>query len=95
MLEREILYRLLQGPQGGVLRQIARDDSRLSQVREAIAWIRAHFDESIRIEDLAERAGMSPVSFHRHFKSFPDRATIAQPPFDGMSDRELMNPGDR
>jgi len=69
MLEREILYRLLQGPQGGVLRQIARADSRLSQVRAAIAWIRAHYDESIRIENLAERAGMSPASFHRHFKS--------------------------
>jgi AraC-like DNA-binding protein len=69
MLEREILYRLLQGPQGGVLRQIARADSRLSQVREAIAWIRTHFDQTVRVEYLAELAGMSPASFHRHFKS--------------------------
>jgi AraC-like DNA-binding protein len=69
MLEREILYRLLRGPQGGVLRQIAREDSRLSQVRQAIAWIRAHFDEPVRVEALAEIAGMSPASFHRHFKA--------------------------
>ncbi|WP_442580417.1 AraC family transcriptional regulator N-terminal domain-containing protein [Mesorhizobium sp. ASY16-5R] len=69
MLQREILYRLLQGPQGGVLRQIARDDSRLSQVRQAVQWIRTHFDEPLRIEALAEIAGMSPASFHRHFKA--------------------------
>jgi len=67
--EREILYRLLQGPQGGILRQIARDDSRLSRVRRAIHWIQAHFDQSMRIEALAQIAGMSVPSFHRHFKA--------------------------
>jgi AraC-like DNA-binding protein len=69
LLEREILYRLLQGPQGEVLRQIAGSNSRLSQVRQAIAWIRTHFDQPLRIEALAELAGMSPASFHRHFKA--------------------------
>jgi len=67
--EREILYRLLQGPQGGLLRQIARADSRLSRVRRAIHWIQAHFDQAMRIEGLAEIAGMSIPSFHRHFKA--------------------------
>jgi AraC-like DNA-binding protein len=69
MLQREILYRLLQGPQGGALRQIARSDSRLGQVRRAIAWIREHFDQALRIETLADIAGMSAASFHRHFKA--------------------------
>jgi AraC-like DNA-binding protein len=69
LLEREILYRLLQGPQGEILRQIARSDSRLFQVRQAIAWIKTHFDQPLRIETLAELAGMSPASFHRHFKA--------------------------
>lgn len=36
MIEREILFRVLQGPQGDMLRQIARPDSRLSQVRRAV-----------------------------------------------------------
>jgi AraC-like DNA-binding protein len=69
MLEREILYRLLQGPQAEVLRQVARADSRLSRVRRAIAWIRSHFDQPLRIAALAELAGMSPASLHRHFKA--------------------------
>ncbi|MBY8825352.1 AraC family transcriptional regulator [Sphingomonas colocasiae] len=69
MLEREILYRVLQGPQGGMIRQAAIADSRLSRVRRAIGWIRANFDRPLRVEMLAELAGMSPASFHRHFKT--------------------------
>ncbi len=69
MLEREILYRLLQGPQGGVVRQAMIADSRLSRVRRAIGWIRANFDRPLRIEMLADLAGMSLASFHRHFKT--------------------------
>lgn len=67
--EREILYRLLQGPLGGQLRQIAQKDSRMSQVRRAIGWIRTHYDEAVRTATLAEIAGMSVASFHRHFKA--------------------------
>lgn len=69
LYEREILYRLVQGPQGSIVRQIARADSRLSQVRRAITMIRDRFDQPIRSETLAEAAGMSPASFHRHFRT--------------------------
>ena len=69
LYEREILYRLVQGPQGSIVRQIARADSRLSQVRRAIALIRDHFDRPIRSEVLADEAGMSIASFHRHFRT--------------------------
>lgn len=69
LCEREILYRLLQGPQGAIVRQIARADSRLSQVRRAIALIRDQFDRPLRVEALAEEAGMSPASLHRHFRT--------------------------
>lgn len=67
--KREIYYRLLQGAQGGVLRQLVRSDSRLSQVRRAVDWIRTHYDEALRVEALAGLAGMSVPSFHRHFKA--------------------------
>ncbi len=69
LCEREILYRLVQGPQGAIARQIARADSRLSQVRRAIALIRESFDQTLRVEALAEEAGMSPASLHRHFRT--------------------------
>lgn len=69
LIEREILYRLIQEPQGVMLRQIALADSRLSQIRRAIEWIRSNFDAPLRIDALAALAGMSVATFHRHFKT--------------------------
>lgn len=69
LLEREIVYRLLQGPQGATLRQIASADSRLSRIRRAIAWMRERYARPLRVAEAAAIAGMSPSSFHRHFKA--------------------------
>lgn len=69
LIEREIIYRLLLGPRGCTLRQIATGGSRLAQVRKAIGWIRDNLAEPFQIEDLAARAGMSASAFHRHFKA--------------------------
>lgn len=69
MLEREILFRLLQGPQSAKLRLLARADGRLTQIRRAIAWIRAHYQEPIQVGRLAQLAHMSNAAFHRHFKA--------------------------
>lgn len=69
LIEREILYRLLTGPHGPALRQMAVVDSRISQVTRVIAEIRARFREQLRIDDIAAAAGMSPSSLHAHFKS--------------------------
>ncbi|WP_420136611.1 AraC family transcriptional regulator N-terminal domain-containing protein [Sphingomonas sp.] len=67
--EREVLYRLLQGGHGAMLRQIGREDSRLSRIRQVIDWIRNHFDQALPIGTLADMAGMSIPSFHRNFKA--------------------------
>ncbi|ESY66793.1 AraC family transcriptional regulator [Mesorhizobium sp. LNHC252B00] len=69
MLEREMLFRLLQGPQGAKLRQLARADGHLSRIGQAIAWIRAHCHQPVRVSDLAEIAHMSNAAFYRHFKA--------------------------
>jgi AraC-like DNA-binding protein len=68
LIEREILYRLLLGPRGEMLRQMALPASRLSQIRRAIDQIRSRFDQPLRVEELAQIAGMSQPSFHRHFR---------------------------
>jgi AraC-like DNA-binding protein len=69
LIEREILWRLLTGPHGGVIRQIGLADSGLSHVSRAIRWIRDNYAEPMRISDLARLAGMSPSAFHRHFRA--------------------------
>lgn len=69
MIEREILFRLLQGPSGCLLRQLTGSENRLASIRKAMSWIRSHFAEPIRVEELAAIAGMSPSVFHKHFKA--------------------------
>ena len=69
LIEREIIWRLLTGPQGETVRQIGLADSNLSYVSRAIGWIRENYAEPMRIEELAQVAGMSPSTFHRHFRA--------------------------
>ncbi len=67
--EREILYHVLQGPHGWMLREIAAPDTALARVSQAIQWIRRDYAEPIRVEALAQKAVMSVSAFHRHFKA--------------------------
>jgi AraC-like DNA-binding protein len=76
LIEREILWRLLCGKQGAMLRQIGLADSRLSNISHAIKWIRAHYAKILRIEDLAQMAAMSVSSFHRHFRAVTSLSPI-------------------
>ena len=69
MIEREIIWRLLTGPQGDTIRQIGLADSDLSHVSRAIGWIRDNYAEPMRIDDLARLSGMSASAFHRHFRA--------------------------
>lgn len=69
MIERELLYRLLQGPQGRLLRQIAQPEAALGSIRRAVAWIRDHANSRLRIDALCEASGMSRASLHRHFQA--------------------------
>ena len=69
LIEREILYRLLVGPHGATLRQLAAADSHLHQVSRAIARIREEFRHRLRVREIAAEAGMSESSLHKHFKA--------------------------
>jgi AraC-like DNA-binding protein len=77
MIERELLYRVLQSEHGTVLRQFARADSRLSQIHRAVQWIRAHLAEPLPVQTLAGVASMSVSSFHRHFKAVTGLSPLA------------------
>ncbi|APZ54163.1 DNA-binding domain-containing protein, AraC-type [Salipiger abyssi] len=69
MIQREILWYLLTGPQGAMMRQIGLTDSRTARISRAIAWLRAHYTGAVSVPHLAALAGMSPATFHRHFKA--------------------------
>ena len=66
---REVLWRLLTGPQGTVVRQIGLADGNLAHITRTVRWIRDHHDDTIRVGQLAALAGMSESTFHRHFRA--------------------------
>ena len=65
---REILYRLLRGPQGHLLHDLAMTDSQTHRVTRAIEWLNRNFDKALRIDDLAREVNLSPSTLHHRFK---------------------------
>ena len=68
IIQREIFYRLLVGDQGGRLRQMASARSHSHQIAQAIEWLKSHYTQPLRIDDLAARVHMSTSVFHHHFR---------------------------
>lgn len=69
MLRRELHFRLLRAPHGAMLRNLLRHDSHASHIARAIAHIRREFRAPLAVPVLAHEIGMSPSSFHKHFKA--------------------------
>jgi AraC-like DNA-binding protein len=65
---REIVYRLLQSPFGPMVAELGVAGSRTQRISRAIAHLKNHFAEPLPIEELARLAGMSPSTFHEHFR---------------------------
>lgn len=70
----EIVLRLLRGPFGARLAQIGRVETH--RIGKVVDWIRRHYDQPIRIDDLAGLAHMSPSSLHEHFKSLTSMSPL-------------------
>jgi AraC-like DNA-binding protein len=66
---REVTYRVLDGPQGARLRQIASVGAPAQRIARAIRWLNDHFTDPLRVEALAKHVGLSPSAFHLHFKN--------------------------
>jgi len=67
LIQREIIYRILQAPAGARLRAIATLGDQSHRTAKAIAWLRANFSKPLRVEELAEIAGMGVSTLHHHF----------------------------
>jgi len=66
---REFHYRLLRGPYGAAVAQMAIAGSHTHKVGQVIRRMREQYAEPIRVEELASQANMSPSSFHQQFKA--------------------------
>jgi AraC-like DNA-binding protein len=68
LVQREIIYRLLSGPEGARLRAIATSGDQSYRTARAISWIRDNYAKPVRLDDLAEIAGMGVSTLHHHFR---------------------------
>lgn len=69
LIQREIIYRILQSAEGARLRAIATLGEQSHRTAKAIAWIKANFAKPLRVEDLAEVSGMGVSTLHHHFRA--------------------------
>ncbi len=69
LIQREIIYRILRGPEGARLRAIATLGDQSHRTAKAIAWIRANYAKPLRVEGLAQIAGMGLSTLHHHFRA--------------------------
>jgi AraC-like DNA-binding protein len=76
LITKEIIYRVLQGEHGGMLKQIAIEGSSTHQISDVIEHIMNNYEKSFKIEELAEIANMSVSSLHRHFKEISAMSPI-------------------
>ncbi|MCE7548940.1 AraC family transcriptional regulator [Streptomyces thermodiastaticus] len=76
LIKKEILWLLLRGEQGAMIRQLGLADSTLAHISRAARWIREHYADSFRVEDLARQAGMSASTFHRNFATVTGMSPI-------------------
>lgn len=68
-IRREIHFRLLMSPSGGMLRSLLRHDSHASMIARAIARIRQDYRQTIVVPELAREVGMSASSLHKYFRA--------------------------
>ena len=69
LVKREILWQLMTGEQGDLVRQLGLADSSLSHITRAAQWIRENFTRPFRVEEVAQLSGMSVSAFHRNFQA--------------------------
>lgn len=64
-----MIFRVLQGPEGARLRAVATLGDQSQRKARAIAWIKDNFAKPLRVEQLAEMAGMGVSTLHHHFRA--------------------------
>lgn len=76
LTEREIIYRILCGPQGWHLRAIATLGEQSNRTAKAVEWLKENFAKPLRIERLAELSHMGVSTFHHHFRQLTSMSPL-------------------
>ena len=76
LIQREIVYRILRSAEGQHLRAIATLGDQSHRTAKVIAWIKANYAKPLRVESLAEIAGMGVSTLHHHFRSLTSMSPL-------------------
>jgi AraC-like DNA-binding protein len=68
LIQREIIYRILRGPEGARLRAVATLGDQSHRTAKAVAWIAANYAKPLHVEELAQMASMGVSTLHHHFR---------------------------
>jgi AraC-like DNA-binding protein len=68
LIQREIIYRVLQGQVGARLRAVATLGDQSHRTAKVITWITANYAKPLRVEEMAELASMGISTLHHHFR---------------------------
>jgi AraC-like DNA-binding protein len=76
LIQREILYRILTSSAGARFRETILLGTQSQRTAKAIAWLRENYTHPLRIEDLAELAGMGVSTLHHHFRAMTSMSPL-------------------
>lgn len=76
LVKREIVFRLLMGPQGERLRHLPMLGGHSHRIAKAVERLRRDYNQTLSIEGIAQDLGMSTSAFHHHFKTVMDMSPL-------------------
>ena len=76
LIQHEILIRLLHGPHAPHLWNLIHTNGPTQKIANAANWIRQHFTEEMRVDELAETTNMSPTTFRQHFRAMTGMSPV-------------------
>lgn len=76
LIRQEILVRLLHGPHAAHLAHLAAAGTPRRQVADTVTWLKQHFTEPVAVDELAERANLSPSTFRQHFRAITSMSPV-------------------
>lgn len=68
LIQRKIIYRILQGPEGARLRAITTMGEQSHRAAKTVAWLKSNYEKPLRVEELAQMARMGVSTFHHRFR---------------------------
>ena len=76
LIKQEIILRLLTGPHANHLAHLVTAAAPRRQVADTVAWMKQNFAEAVEVDELAQRANMSPSTFRQHFRTITGMSLV-------------------